>query len=149
MAELYTQLTNELKQAILAHHEQKRDVLRMLLSVVKKEQIDQNCDLDDQDIINILIRERKTRQESIGQYEIGGREDLANQERAEIEIINQYLPLPLDPAQVEEMIKQTIQELEANSIKDMGRVMKELADRLKGRADMKIVGETVKQKLTS
>ena len=154
----------DLKKALLDRNELILSTLRMLradlvnkkkqkrFQVLSKEQIsekeiDEKTNLSDEEIIQIISSQIKKRKESIEAYEKGGRKDLAERERKEMEILKRYLPRQLSENEIEKMAKETIERLGASSIKDMGKVMKELSEKMKGRADGKLVAEIVKRLL--
>ena len=104
--------------------------------------------LDDQDIIAVIKRQVKQRQDSISQYEQGGRQDLADKESAELNILKQYLPEEMSEQQLSGLVAAAISEAGAKSMKDMGSVMKIMTEKVKGRADNKLVSELVKKALS-
>ena len=142
---LKEQIQNDLKEAMKAKDAFKRDVLRLFSSAIKQEEVDQRKDLSDEDVISILKREIKRRQETIADLQKAGR-DLTETEN-EITILNSYLPAQMDRAQVEAIVKEVIAEVGAQSVKEMGHVMKVLMPRLKGQADGKLVNDIVRQLL--
>jgi len=146
MSELKARMQNDLKEAMKAGNAHKRDVLRQLTSALKQVEIDNRKDLTDDDVINIVKKEIKRRQESIVDLEKAGR-DIAG-EQAEIDVMNIYLPAQMDAAQIETLVKEAIAESGAQSAKDMGNVMKVLMPRLKGQADGKTVNEIVRKLLS-
>ena len=127
---LLEQIDRDLKKAMLARDEVSRDTLRMLKSEL--------LTLDDPDEIAVLTRAVKSRRDSIASYLEGGREDLADKERAEIEVIQRYLPKPLSEAEAREAIAGIIEEVGAESKRDLGKVMKEIRTRFPGRIDGKV-----------
>ncbi len=127
---LLEQIDRDLKKAMLARDEVSRDTLRMLKSEL--------LTLEDPDEIAVLTRAVKSRRDSIASYLEGGREDLAAQERAEIEVIQRYLPKPLSEEEAREAIAVIIGEVGAESKRDLGKVMKEIRTRFPGRIDGKL-----------
>lgn len=142
---LKEQIQNDLKEAMKAKEAFRRDVLRLFSSAIKQEEVDQRKDLSDEDVIGILKREIKRRQETIVDLQKAGR-DLTETEN-EITILNSYLPAQMDRAQIEAIVKEVIAEVRAQSVKEMGNVMKVLMPRLKGQADGKLVNDIVRQLL--
>lgn len=124
---LLEQINADLKKAMLARDEVTRDTLRMVKSEL--------LTLDNPDELAVLSRAVKTRRDSIKSYVEGGRQDLADKERAEIEVIERYLPKQLDEAATREAIAALIAELGLSSKKDLGQVMKELKTRYQGQVD--------------
>jgi uncharacterized protein YqeY len=127
---LLEQIDRDLKKAMLARDEVSRDTLRMLKSEL--------LTLDDPDELAVLTRAVKSRRDSIASYLEGGRDDLADKERAEIEVIQRYLPKPLSEAEAREAIAGIIEEVGAESKRDLGKVMKEIRTRFPGRIDGKV-----------
>lgn len=137
----------DLTEALKNHNELVVSVLRALKSAIKNQEIDKMKELDDKEILAVIEKQAKQRQDSIEQFTKGNRPDLAKKEQEELEIIKKYLPEKLDRTQTEQIVTQTIQELNATSIKDMGQVMKEVLDKSNGQADGRLVSEIVKEKL--
>ena len=144
---LKERMQTELKEAMKAHDEIKVSTLRLLNSAIKNKEIDERKPLDDEGLLAILSTAAKQRRESIEQYEKGGRQDLADKEKAELAIIQGYLPQQLSKDEVAAVIKETIAETGAAGAKDMGKVMKALMPKVKGKADGKLVNELVKELL--
>lgn len=136
-----------LKAALIDKEKQKRFQI-LSKEKISEEEIEKRAKLSDEEIIQVVSSQIKKRKESIEAYEKGGREDLAEREKREIEILKKYLPEPLSREEIEERAKETIKELGAKDIKDMGRVMKELSAKLKGRAEGKVMAEIVKDLLS-
>lgn len=138
-------LEEDLKKALRERAEVARDTLRMLLSDLKKKQIDENRDLTEDEELAVFQKAVKMRQESIVQFEKGAREDLAARERAELAVIQGYLPKSLSEAEVRAAARGILDELKVTSKKDLGVAMKALMARHKGRVDgklaQKILGE--------
>ncbi|HEY0839637.1 MAG TPA: GatB/YqeY domain-containing protein, partial [Vulgatibacter sp.] len=103
--------------------------------------------LDDAGIVQVIVSEVKKRRDSVAEYEKAARTDLADKERAEIGILQAYLPAQLEAHELEKLVAEAIAEAQASGPKDMGKVMKVLGPRTQGRADGKVVADLVKQKL--
>ncbi len=127
--------------------ELRTSTLRMIKSSIKNAEIAKRGkgELTEEDILGVLSSMVKQRKESVEQYLKANRNDLAEKENKEIEIIQKYLPEQLSTEEVDEIIKSTIQEAGITGMKDMGRLMKELMPKLKGRADGKLVSQRVKE----
>lgn len=123
-------------------------VLRMLTAAIKQREVDERIELDDTQVLTVLEKMIKQRRESIAQYEKGGRDDLAAREAAEIEVLQPFLPEPLDEAEIEALIEAAITETGATSIRDMGKVMAHIKPQVQGRADMGAVSGRIKARLT-
>ncbi len=133
----------DLKTAMKAREELVRDTLRMVKSELMNREVELGRDLDEGEEIAVLSRAVKTRRDAIVEYEAGGRSDAAEMERAEIAIIERYLPQPLDEAALREAIVALAAEVGATTKRDMGKVMKALGERHKGRYDGKVASRLV------
>ena len=121
--------------------------LRFMMAALKQQEIDTRLEVDDTHVIAILTKMTNQRRESIAQFEGAGRVDLAAKERAELAIVEQYLPTPLDEAEIAALIAAALQTVSAVTLKDMGKVMNALRPQLMGRADLSLVSAKVKQLL--
>ncbi|NPA53390.1 MAG: GatB/YqeY domain-containing protein [Aquificae bacterium] len=148
MAQLLKKLQDEMKAAMKSGDKERLSTIRMLISEIKKVQIDKKKDLSDEEIIEILQKYAKQRKESIKQYKEAGREDLAQKEENELKIVKEFLPEELSEEEIEKIVEDVIKETGASSMKDMGKVMKAVMDKVKGRAEGSIVSSIVKKKLT-
>jgi len=137
---LLEQIASDLKDAMRAKDADRLSVLRMLKSAIGYAQIERkNENLSEAELLAIVQKEVKKRRDSIEQFEKGGRPDLAAQERKELVFLDAFLPKPLTPEEVEQLVRATIQELGATSKKEMGVVMKAVQAKAAGRADGKTV----------
>lgn len=126
----------------------KISTLRMVKAAIKNSEIDKRGELEDQEIIKLLNSLIKKRQESIQLFREGGREDLAAKEEQEIAIIENYLPKVLSEEEIIKIVDETIREVQAESIRDLGKVMKAVMEKFKGqRVDGKMVNNLVKNRL--
>ena len=141
------QITTDMTEALRNKEKERLTVLRSLKSALKNREIELKNELSEEECIAVLSRQVKSREQSIELYLQGGRQDLADQEKFEIEIIRTYLPQPLSEAELENEVEETISRLQASGMKDMGPVMKDLKSRLGSRADGKILSSIVRQKL--
>jgi len=121
--------------------------LRFMMAALKQQEIDTRLEVDDTHVIAILTKMTNQRRESIAQFDGAGRVDLAAKERAELAIVEQYLPTPLDEAEIHTLIAAALQTVAAVTLKDMGKVMNALRPQLMGRADLSLVSAKVKQLL--
>jgi hypothetical protein len=149
---LRARLNDDLKIALKAKEKLAVATLRLILAALKDRDIAArgkgNCDgVGEDEILELLQKMVRQRRESIEAYSNGGRQDLADREAAEIEVIKRFLPKELDEAEVRSAIDQTIGELEASSIKDMGKVIGTLKERYAGRMDFGKASQLVKQRL--
>ena len=144
---LADQIQVSLTAAIRSQDALRRDTLRMVSASAYNAEKAARRPLTDDEYLAVLTREVKTRRESVEAYERGGRQDLADRERAEIAIISEFLPQPLAEAELQAMVVAAIDETGASSARDLGRVMAVLTPRTRGRADGKIVSGLVAQEL--
>ena len=146
---LKARIQEDIKNAMRAHERERLAALRLISAAIKQKEVDERVDLNDEQVLAVLDKMVKQRRESLEQYESAGREDLAEKERYELDLIQAYLPEPLAEAELAALIQSTISELGASSIRDMGPVMNALRGQVQGRADMKAVSQAVKAQLTS
>ncbi len=147
MSTLGTRINDDVKAAMKARDKERLAVLRLITAAIKQIEVDQRTTLDDDGIIGVLEKMVKQRKDSIEQFRKAGREELAAQESAEIEIIRQYLPEPLSDSEIDALISEAISATGAASMKDMGKVMGMLKPKLAGRADMGKVSQIIKSRL--
>jgi uncharacterized protein YqeY len=150
--DLRQQLMDDLKDAMRQKDELRKRTIRSVIAAIKKAETEldssgQRIVLDDDDILAVIAKQAKQRQESITEFRRAGREDLAAEEEAELAILQAYLPQQLTPEEIEAEARQVIQEVGASGPRDMGKVMKPLMARLKGRADGKMANQIVRELL--
>lgn len=143
------QLETDLRAAMRSGDEVRKRTLRMALSAVKLAEVDKRGELDEAEILAVLQKEAKTRNESIAEAEKAGRTDLAEASQAELQIVESYLPAPLSPEELDRLIRAAISAAGATGPQDMGKVMKELMPAVQGRADGKTVSAAVREVLGS
>jgi uncharacterized protein YqeY len=144
---LIERIEEDFKSALKSGDRIKTSVLRLLKSALKNKEIELQRPLTDDDCLSVISSQIKQRKDSIEQYEKAGRADLAANEKAELDILTQYLPDQLSQEGIIQLIKETIKETGAKGPKDMGIVMKALMPKIKGRADGKLVNRIVKEVL--
>ena len=144
---LREQLNEDIKTAMKAREQEKLAALRLMLSEVKRREVDERITLDDAGVIGVVEKMLKQRKDSISQFEKAGRQDLADKEKFEVGVLEAYLPKPLSQAEVEAIVAEAIAATGAKSAADMGKVMGVVKPRLAGRADMGKVSGLVKAKL--
>ncbi len=144
---LKSRIQDDVKNAMRAHQRERLAVLRLVTAAIKQKEVDERIELDDAQVLAVLDKMVKQRRESLEQYRSAGRDDLANQEAFELDLIQAYLPEPLDEAELAGLIDGAISEAGASSIRDMGAVMNALRSKVQGRADMKAVSQAVKNRL--
>jgi len=141
------QLTDDMKAAMKAGEKDKLGVIRLINAAIKQKEVDERIELDDTAVIAVLDKMVKQRKDSVSQYEAANREDLAAIERAEIVVIEAYLPAKMGEAEIAAAIQAAIAETGATGPADMGKLMGALKPRLAGQADMGLVSKLVKQAL--
>ena len=146
-SEIQARVADEVKSAMRARAKQRLGALRLISAEFKKVEVDERVELDDQRVLEILDKMTKQRKDSLSQYESAGRDDLVQQEKFEIDLINEFLPEQLDEAGLAILVDEVIAAIGAESMKDMGKVMSMLKSQAQGRADMAVVGALVKSKL--
>ncbi|MBT8073627.1 MAG: GatB/YqeY domain-containing protein [Xanthomonadales bacterium] len=144
---LKAQIQEDVKSAMRARDQKRLTALRLITAAIKQIEVDKRIEMDDQAVLAVLDKMVKQRRESLAQFEAAGREDLAAQEKFELELIAVYLPEALSDDEVAALIKKAIADTGASSIRDMGAVMNALRGEVQGRADMKAVSSTVKELL--
>ena len=146
---LYDRLAEDLKLAMKSRDQLRMDVIRMIKAAVLNKEVELKRDLDDAEMSRVMTTLVKQRRESVEQFELAQRQELAAKERKEIEIIQSYLPKPLSPQELETLVTSVIAETGSGSLKDMGLVMKAVMVRLEGQTvDGKQVSDLVKRKLS-
>lgn len=140
---------DSVKEAMRAKDKERLGVLRLILAEFKRIEVDERIELDPTRELAILDKMQKQRREAIAQFKAGNRDELAEKEQVEFDIIQSFKPQPLDDAEVENLIQGAINDLGAASIKDMGKVMATLKPKLQGRADMSVVSSKIKELLST
>ena len=136
-----------MKQAMIAKEKVRLGTIRMALAAIKQIEVDTRESLTDEQVIAVLTKMVKQRRDSIAQFEAAGRNDLADVEAAEIQVIEAFLPTPLSEAEITALIDATILEIGASTMADMGKVMGALKSKVQGRADMGAIGAMIRAKL--
>jgi uncharacterized protein YqeY len=146
---LKARIQEDVKQAMRAHERERLAALRLLTAAIKQKEVDERIELDDTQVLAVLDKMAKQRRESLDQFQQAGRDDLAAKEQYELDLIQAYLPEPLSEQELSDLIRSTIAEVGATSIRDMGSVMNALREQVQGRADMKAVSQAVRTQLAS
>ena len=144
---LQEEINAALKDAMRAKDEAKLSSLRLVLTGVKKREKEVRRSLEDKEVIGVISSQIKQRRESIEQYTKAGREDLADVERSELEVLQGFMPEQLSEEEMQKALDEMIAEVGAVSMKDMGKVMKAAMAKLAGRADGSLISNMVKAKL--
>ena len=144
---LIARLEDELKQAMVARDQLRRDALRLILSSLRSAEKELQRPLHDDEELQVLQRERKRRLEAAEAFRGGGREEQALGEERELAVLEEFMPEPLSEDELEEIIDDAIAEVGATSIRDLGRVMADVMPQVSGRADGSVVSQLVREKL--
>lgn len=144
---LKRRIEEDMKAALRAGDKRRLGAIRLILAAIKQREVDERITLDDTQVLAVLDKMAKQRRESVAQYQAAGRQDLADQETFELEVIQQYMPTALSEAELDALISEAIAETGASTIKDMGKVMGVLKPRAQGRADMSAVSTRIKAML--
>ena len=147
MSALKSRIAAATADAMRARERERVKALRLVNAALKQAEIDGQLQLADEDVVAVLSRMRKQRQDSLTQFTDAGREDLAAIERFEIEVIEEFLPEALSEAEIQQAVAETIEATGATTMRDMGKVMAALKEPLRGRADMAIVSKLVRAAL--
>ena len=148
MDQIINFIKDDLKKAIKSQDNLKKSVYRFILSAIHNEEIKLGKELDNNMVIKLMIKQAQQRKDSIEAFKLGSREDLINKEAQELKIIEQFLPAQIDESQIKNLAQQTIDEVGAESVKDLGKVMPILMKKLAGKADGKIVNKVVTELLS-
>ena len=145
---LKEKLMEDLKSAMKERNEIKKNTVTMIKAAVLQVEKDKQIQLDDTQIIDIISKEAKKRKDALVEFEKSGREDLVAQTNEELSVIKAYLPEELSIEELEKIVEETIKEVNAVDMKDMGKVMQAVKTKTTGRADGKTINEIVKKKLS-
>ena len=144
---LKERILQDVKDAMRAKDKPRLATIRLITAEIKQREVDERIELDDTQVLVVLDKMCKQRRESISQFQQAGRDDLAAQEKAELALIQQYLPEQLGEAEINDLIDAAMEQTGASSMKDMGKVMGLLKPKLQGRADMGAVSALIKARL--
>ncbi|MDP6974155.1 MAG: GatB/YqeY domain-containing protein [Gammaproteobacteria bacterium] len=148
MSELKKRITDDMKSAMKAKDKQALKAVRMILEAIKQKEIDERIELNDAQVMTVIQKMVKQRKDSISQFSDAGRSDLVEIEEAELEIINNYMPEQLSEEEVASFVDKAINDSGANSMKNMGKLMGMLKSQLQGKADMSLVSQLIKSRLS-
>ena len=141
-------IKDDLKKAIKSKDNIKKSVYRFILSAIHNEEIKLGKELDNDMVMKLMIKQAQQRKDSIEAFKLGSREDLISKETQELEIIEQFLPAQIKESEIKDLAQQTIDEVGAESVKDLGKVMPILMKKLSGKAEGKIVNKVVTELLS-
>ena len=145
-------LQEQLKQSMLSRDELKTSVLRMLLSAINYYEIQKGgagYEATDEDVLTVIGNQAKQRKDSIEQFKAAGRQELADKEQKELELLSVYLPAQMSDEEITKLVKEAISQTGASSMQDIGKIMGFLMPKIKGKADGNLVNTIVKKELTS
>lgn len=148
MSDLLIQIKADMKEAMRNKEKVRLTAIRMLLAAVKQIEVDQRIEVDNSGILTILDKMIKQRKDSISQFESAGRQELADNEKEEIEALQCYMPTALTENEISDLVDKAMTESGAETMRDMGKVMGILKPQLQGRADMGAVSGIIKTKLS-
>jgi len=146
---LKARINDEVKAAMRGGDARRRDALRLLLAALQQREVDERKELADADVVAVIERMIKQRREAIAQFEKGGRQDLVQKERYELDLLQGYMPQMMSEAEIAAAVAEAVATTGAKAPSDMGKVMGALKGKLAGRADMGKVSSLVKAKLSS
>lgn len=144
---LKVQLSNSMKDAMRAKDKNRLQTIRLMLAAIKQQEVDKRSELKDSDVLAILDKQLKQRRDSIEQFNTAGRDDLAQQETYEMNIIQEFLPQPLTDEEINQLISSAMETSGAESMRDMGKVMGIIKPQAQGRADMGKISGMIKARL--
>ena len=141
------QIMNDLKLAMKNQDKETLNVIRMVKGAIQLEEINLKRELNDEEVVTVISRQIKTRKETISELENSGRDELIEQTKKEIEILNKYMPEMMSEEEINKVIEEVFNEVNPVDSKDMGKVMGKISPLLKGKADMSLVSKLIKDKL--
>ena len=148
MSELKSRITSAMKDAMRAKDKPRLGTIRLILAELKRIEVDERIELDDERIIVVMDKMLKQRRDSISQFEAADRQELADIEKAEVTVIQDFLPTALTEEEIAQLVDDAIASTGAEGMKDMGKVMGALKPQLQGRADMAEVSKLIKARLS-
>jgi hypothetical protein len=148
MSELKKRITDDMKSAMKAKDKEFLRATRMIIEAIKQKEVDERVELDDSQVLTVINKMVKQRKDSISQFDLAGRTDLVEIEEAELEIIKKYMPEQLSDEEVEIFVDKAINDSGSDSMKDMGKLMGMLKVQLQGKADMSLVSQLIKSRLS-
>ncbi|MEO2069035.1 MAG: GatB/YqeY domain-containing protein [Desulfurobacteriaceae bacterium] len=146
---LKERLLADMKEALKSKDKVKLSTIRMINSLIKNAEIEKRGELTDEEIVKLLQKYAKQRREAIEMYEKGGRQDLVEKEKAELAVVESYLPKQMSEEEVKKLVEEAIKEVGATSPKDLGKVMQFVMPKVKGRADGSVVNKIARELLAN
>ena len=145
---LKQRIQEDMKSAMKGGDKPRLGVIRLLMAAIKQREVDERIELNDEQVLQVLDKMVKQRRDSITQYQEAGRTELADQEAYEVSILQEYLPEALTEGEIADMIQEAITATDAESMRDMGKVMGQLKPKMQGRADLGAVSALIKKQLS-
>jgi uncharacterized protein len=146
---LKVRISEDMKSAMRAKDSARLGAIRLLLAAIKQREVDERIELDDMQVIEAIEKMLKQRRDSISQYEAANRHDLADVEKFEVSVLQEYLPQALTEDEIKAILEQVVAETSASGIKDMGKVMAAVKPLVVGRADMGKISGLIKSRLSA
>jgi len=146
---LKLEISNAMKDAMRAKEKVRLGVIRMIMAAIKQREVDERIELDDDQVTLVVDKMIKQRRESISQFDAAGRDDLSAIERTELEILSTFMPEQLSEDEIASMVEKALADAGASSMKDMGKVMGIVRPQAQGKADMSVVSQLIKDKLSA
>jgi uncharacterized protein YqeY len=147
MTDLKGRIQEDMKLALRSGDKRRLGALRLILAAIKQREVDERVSLDDAQVLTVMERMIKQRQEALAHYQAAGRQDLAEQETFEVETIRSYMPTPLTPDELASLIDEALRSTGATTLKDMGKVIAALKPSVQGRTDMAQLSALIKERL--
>lgn len=144
---LKEKLQEDLKSSMKNKDQVRKSVVTLVRAAIKQYEVDNREELDDEGVMNIISKQLKQRNDSLAEFEKAGREDLIEETKSEIQVLKEYLPQQLSDEELEKIVLETISEVGATSMKDMGKIMGTIKPKVAGRADGRRINELVKKNL--
>ena len=141
------QIMNDLKSAMKNQDKELLNVIRMVKGAIQLEEINLKRELNDEEVVTVISRQIKTRKETISELENSGRDELIEQTKKEIEILNKYMPIMMSEEEINKVLDPIFEEVKPVDVKDMGKIMGKASPLLKGTADMSLVSKLIKDRL--
>ena len=148
LTSIYKRLREDTNLALKQRNKELVSALRLILAEIKRVEIDERQEISDARALQILDKMIKQRRDSHSQFSEAGRQDLADQEKFEIDVISEYMPTPLTRNEIEQIVANSLEKVKEPSMKEMGRIMADIQDLVQGKADMKDIAILVKKKLS-
>ena len=144
---MYDKIKQDMVNAMKMKDTKRLAVIRMIKASIDQVRIDKKCEITDEIVMDVLLKQVKMREDSIDSYQKAGRSDLVEKEQEEVSIIKEYLPKPLSEEEIDTIISMAMEETKATGMADMGKVMGIVSPKVKGKCDMKEVSSKIKERV--